>query len=148
MMTAERLDRDALTAVQGRRLTELVSAIYRRNTFYTRKFDDANSATAIIVCAIEDEIVAGARKADVVVVSGNDDVGVAEFFIGAAQEANHVARHAVANGCGLQVSPVDRFEPGFLELICDIGGCFIKPWRRSGSSFKFVGGKVGEICAK
>jgi len=41
MMTAERLDRDALTAVQGRRLTELVSAIYRRNTFYTRKFDDA-----------------------------------------------------------------------------------------------------------
>src|SRR4026207_2550943 len=41
MMTAERLDRDALTAVQGRRLTELVTAIYRRNTFYTRKFDDA-----------------------------------------------------------------------------------------------------------
>ena len=44
MMTAERLDRDALTAVQGRRLTELVSAIYRRNTFYTRKFDDAGLA--------------------------------------------------------------------------------------------------------
>jgi len=31
MMTAERLDRDALTAVQGRRLTELVTAIYGRN---------------------------------------------------------------------------------------------------------------------
>ena len=28
-------------AAQGRRLSELVTTIYRRNTFYTRKFDDA-----------------------------------------------------------------------------------------------------------
>ena len=41
MITAERLDRDALMAVQGRRLGELVTTIYRRNGFYTRKFDDA-----------------------------------------------------------------------------------------------------------
>ena len=41
MITAERLDRDALMAAQGRRLSELVTTIYRRNTFYTRKFDDA-----------------------------------------------------------------------------------------------------------
>lgn len=41
MITAERLDRDALTAAQGRRLTELVTAIYGRNPFYTRKLDDA-----------------------------------------------------------------------------------------------------------
>jgi phenylacetate-CoA ligase len=41
MITAERLDRDALMAAQGRRLGELVTTIYRRNTFYTRKFDDA-----------------------------------------------------------------------------------------------------------
>src|SRR5262245_3858737 len=41
MFTAERLDRDSLTAAQGRRLTELVTAIYGRNTFYTRKLDEA-----------------------------------------------------------------------------------------------------------
>ncbi len=41
MITAERLDRDALMAAQGRRLSELVATIHRRNTFYTRKFDDA-----------------------------------------------------------------------------------------------------------
>ena len=41
MITAERLDRDALLAAQGRRLTELVTAIYTRNAFYTRKLDEA-----------------------------------------------------------------------------------------------------------
>jgi phenylacetate-CoA ligase len=41
MITAERLDRDALVAVQGRRLSELVTTIYGRNAFYTRKFDEA-----------------------------------------------------------------------------------------------------------
>jgi phenylacetate-CoA ligase len=41
MITAERLDRDALLAVQGRRLTELITAIYSRNAFYTRKLDEA-----------------------------------------------------------------------------------------------------------
>lgn len=41
MITAERLDRDALIAVQGRRLGELVAAIYGRNAFYTRKLDEA-----------------------------------------------------------------------------------------------------------
>jgi phenylacetate-CoA ligase len=41
MITAERLDRDSLTAAQGRRLTELLTAIYTRNAFYTRKFDEA-----------------------------------------------------------------------------------------------------------
>jgi phenylacetate-CoA ligase len=41
MITAERLDRDALAAVQGRRLSELLAAIYRRNAFYTQKLDAA-----------------------------------------------------------------------------------------------------------
>jgi phenylacetate-CoA ligase len=41
MATVERLDRDTLAAVQGRRLTELLAAIYHRNAFYTRKLDDA-----------------------------------------------------------------------------------------------------------
>jgi phenylacetate-CoA ligase len=41
MITAERLDRNALLAVQGRRLTELITAIYSRNAFYTRKLDEA-----------------------------------------------------------------------------------------------------------
>jgi len=41
MITAERLDRDALLAAQGRRLTELITAIYTRNAFYTRKLDEA-----------------------------------------------------------------------------------------------------------
>src|SRR5688572_4475930 len=41
MLTAERLDRDALLAVQGRRLSELLTAIYARNAFYTRKLDEA-----------------------------------------------------------------------------------------------------------
>jgi phenylacetate-CoA ligase len=41
MITAERLDRDALVAVQGQRLSELVTAIYSRNAFYTRKFEEA-----------------------------------------------------------------------------------------------------------
>jgi phenylacetate-CoA ligase len=44
MITAERLDRDALMAAQGRRLGELVAAIYSRNAFYTRKFDEAGLA--------------------------------------------------------------------------------------------------------
>ena len=41
MITAERLDRDALAAVQGRRLAELIAAIYGRNAFYTQKLDAA-----------------------------------------------------------------------------------------------------------
>jgi len=44
MMIAERLDRDALSAAQGRRLSELINAIYGRNAFYTRKLDDAGLA--------------------------------------------------------------------------------------------------------
>lgn len=41
MITADRLDRDDLAAVQGRRLSQLVATIYGRNAFYTRKYDDA-----------------------------------------------------------------------------------------------------------
>jgi phenylacetate-CoA ligase len=41
MITAERLGRDALASAQGQRLAELVTAIYGRNAFYTRKLDDA-----------------------------------------------------------------------------------------------------------
>ena len=41
MLTAERLDRGELAAAQGRRLAQLLAAIYGRNTFYTRKLDDA-----------------------------------------------------------------------------------------------------------
>jgi phenylacetate-CoA ligase len=41
MIAAERLDREALTALQGRRLAELMAAIYGRNAFYTRKLDAA-----------------------------------------------------------------------------------------------------------
>jgi phenylacetate-CoA ligase len=41
MITADRLDRDALTAVQGRRLAELIAGIYGRNAFYTQKLDEA-----------------------------------------------------------------------------------------------------------
>jgi phenylacetate-CoA ligase len=41
MITAERLDRPALAEVQGRRLSQLLSAIYGRNAFYTAKLDAA-----------------------------------------------------------------------------------------------------------
>jgi phenylacetate-CoA ligase len=41
MLTAERLDRDQLAAAQGRRLAQLLSAIYGRNPFYTQKLDRA-----------------------------------------------------------------------------------------------------------
>jgi len=41
MLTADRLDRDQLAAAQGRRLTQLLSAIYGRNAFYTQKLDRA-----------------------------------------------------------------------------------------------------------
>ena len=41
MIAAERLDREALAAAQGRRLSELLAAIYGRNAFYTRKLDAA-----------------------------------------------------------------------------------------------------------
>jgi phenylacetate-CoA ligase len=41
MITAEHLDRDALAAVQGKRLAELIAAIYGRNAFYTQKLDAA-----------------------------------------------------------------------------------------------------------
>ncbi len=40
-MSAERLGRDALAALQGQRLSELLRAIHGRSRFYTRKFDDA-----------------------------------------------------------------------------------------------------------
>jgi phenylacetate-CoA ligase len=41
MLTAERLDRGDLAAAQGRRLAQLLLAIYGRNPFYTRKLDRA-----------------------------------------------------------------------------------------------------------
>jgi phenylacetate-CoA ligase len=41
MVTAERLDRGDLAAAQGRRLAQLLSSIYGRNAFYTRKLDEA-----------------------------------------------------------------------------------------------------------
>ena len=41
MHTAERLDRAALAAYQGRRLSELLLAIHGRNRFYTQKLDGA-----------------------------------------------------------------------------------------------------------
>jgi phenylacetate-CoA ligase len=41
MHTAERFDRAALAAYQGRRLSELLLAIHGRNRFYTRKLDGA-----------------------------------------------------------------------------------------------------------
>jgi len=41
MLTAERLDRGDLAAAQGRRLAQLLLSIYGRNTFYTRKLDQA-----------------------------------------------------------------------------------------------------------
>jgi phenylacetate-CoA ligase len=40
-MDAERLDRDALAAAQGRRLSALLARIHGRNAFYTRKLDEA-----------------------------------------------------------------------------------------------------------
>lgn len=41
MQPTERLERDALLALQGLRLSQLLTAIYRRNPFYTRKLDEA-----------------------------------------------------------------------------------------------------------
>jgi len=41
VLTADRLERGELAAAQGRRLAHLLSAIYSRNAFYTRKLDDA-----------------------------------------------------------------------------------------------------------
>jgi phenylacetate-CoA ligase len=41
VITVDRLDRDALADVQGRRLSQMVATIYGRNAFYTRKLDDA-----------------------------------------------------------------------------------------------------------
>jgi phenylacetate-CoA ligase len=38
---SERIDRPALIEAQGNRLTALLHEIYRRNPFYTRKFDEA-----------------------------------------------------------------------------------------------------------
>lgn len=40
-MDVDRLDRKALSALQGRRLSALLSDVYRRNPFYTRKLDEA-----------------------------------------------------------------------------------------------------------
>ena len=41
MVAAERLDREALAAAQGRRLSQLLAAIHDRNAFYTRKLEAA-----------------------------------------------------------------------------------------------------------
>jgi phenylacetate-CoA ligase len=41
---AERCDRATLAELQGRRLTDLVAAIWRRNVFYTRKLQNAGIA--------------------------------------------------------------------------------------------------------
>ena len=42
MLPAEHLDRDELSAIQGRRLLQLLADIYGRNAFYTRKLDAAS----------------------------------------------------------------------------------------------------------
>ena len=47
-MELERLDRDALLASQGRRLSALIHGIYGRNAFYTRKLDEAGIAIAAL----------------------------------------------------------------------------------------------------
>jgi phenylacetate-CoA ligase len=39
MQSAERLDRAALSAMQGRRLLQILTSLHGRNAFYTRKFD-------------------------------------------------------------------------------------------------------------
>jgi phenylacetate-CoA ligase len=41
MLPVERLDRNGLNALHGRRLSQLLRDIYGRNAFYTRKFDQA-----------------------------------------------------------------------------------------------------------
>ena len=41
MATLDQLDRRELSARQGERLTALISRIYGRNAFYTRKLDEA-----------------------------------------------------------------------------------------------------------
>jgi phenylacetate-CoA ligase len=46
--SVESLDRAALAALQGDRLERLLAAIYRRNSFYTRKFDDAGLVLAAL----------------------------------------------------------------------------------------------------
>ena len=48
MLPVECLDRDALTALQGERLARLLAAIHGRNTFYTRKFDEAGVDVAAV----------------------------------------------------------------------------------------------------
>ena len=47
-MELERLNRDALLASQGRRLSALIHGIYGRNAFYTRKLDEAGLAIAAL----------------------------------------------------------------------------------------------------
>jgi phenylacetate-CoA ligase len=42
MVAVEQLGRDQLTSHQGRRLAELLAAIHGRNSFYTRKLDEAD----------------------------------------------------------------------------------------------------------
>jgi phenylacetate-CoA ligase len=41
MQSAERLDRAGLSAMQGRRLLQVLTSLHGRNAFYTRKFDAA-----------------------------------------------------------------------------------------------------------
>ncbi len=46
MQASERIDRAALVQAQGRRLSQLLHAIYGRNAFYTRKLDAAGISPA------------------------------------------------------------------------------------------------------
>jgi phenylacetate-CoA ligase len=48
MNTVGRLDRDAMIAFQGRRLSALLAGIYRHNPFYTRKLDEAGVDVATL----------------------------------------------------------------------------------------------------
>ena len=47
--STERTDRDAMTALQGRRLLALLNEIYGRNRFYTRKLESAGVALDLLV---------------------------------------------------------------------------------------------------
>jgi phenylacetate-CoA ligase len=54
----ERDDRSVLAVRQGRRLGELLAAIYGRNLFYTRKLDDAGLGQRVGSLRLPDELVA------------------------------------------------------------------------------------------
>ena len=68
MHPAEHLDRDALAAWQGTRLSRLLADIYGRNAFYTGKLDRAGSCPGTLAlparpdaAAADDEGGAGGR---------------------------------------------------------------------------------------